>query len=164
MVVGVGRWLRADGSLEAKREEKLPFRLLESSTELLAGGAVRRACAGIDEGEWVPAGHAGGHQRVGWGQLRLQLTCLVCDVGKDVVFTHAAKPVLGIGKIAFAAVHDPMPKAARGRCDSLADRVGLFEKIVQQPNPRQTTPRHLEIGDRMMCEGRLQIPGGETLF
>ena len=54
------------------------------------------------------------------------------------MLAHAAKPILGIGEIAFATMHDSVPIAAIGCLDRLTQRVRVIQKIVQQPNTAQT--------------------------
>ena len=46
---------------------------------------------------------------------------------------NSAEPVLRVAKIAFAPMHDPMPKATFGRLDVLADRVASVQLAREQP-------------------------------
>src|SRR4051812_3810811 len=57
-----------------------------------------------------------------------------------------AVPILRVGEVAFAAMHDGVPEAAFGRIDSLADVVGLVQKIVEQPYTGDAAGGHVGNG------------------
>src|SRR5438876_10713653 len=58
---------------------------------------------------------------------------------------HAAKPVLGVGEIRLAAVHDAVPVAAARRVDVLADGMALVEEIVVEPQAGQASGGHVLV-------------------
>ena len=105
-------------------EELFPFYLLELPTMLLVGTAVLQgSLAGVDELERIPI-----------AQLR-----------ENRVLAHLAEPILGIGKIALAAVHDAVPETPLGRGNALGNRMRLVKKIVHQPDACQAAARHVLV-------------------
>ena len=63
------------------------------------------------------------------------------------VLADAAEPILAVAKVSFHAMHNPVPVAALGRFDVLADRVRTIQFIVQQPQPATTACRHVLVSD-----------------
>ncbi len=72
---------------------------------------------------------------------------LLVQCFKNWVWPNLPAPVFAVSKIAFHAMHDPVPVTSLGRVNILADRMGSIEKIVQQPKARQAALGHAVIYD-----------------
>ena len=105
-------------------EQQLPLHLLNPPARC----GVRPAAAygrltGVDEAKRIPL--------VGCQQMLFaQLAYLVGDQMVNRMVAHFAKPVFGVGEVAFAAMHDAVPVASRGGGNALTNRVRLVEEIV----------------------------------
>lgn len=103
-------------------QESLPFHPLGPSAILAATRRLaHRLAALVNEVEWI-------------------VVILIGEFGQifeNGMRSDTAEPVFRIAKIAFAAVHDAMPKTTFWRLDALADRVALVEFTNQQPHSAQ---------------------------
>src|SRR5690606_37549421 len=71
------------------------------------------------------------------------------------------EPVLGVGVIAFAAMHDAVPEAARRRLDILADAVRFVEEIVDQPQSGEAAGRGFRVVDFSAWHELVSVEVGE---
>jgi hypothetical protein len=121
-------------------EKVLPFAVLYLAEDRNLGliATAQGALAIVDKLVGIPRRTVGHRQR-----------------SKDGVIANTVEPILGVGEIALAAMHDPVPIAARWRRDVLADRVRLVKEIVKQPQTRQATATHRCIDDLVAFESGL---------
>src|SRR5260370_31392326 len=71
------------------------------------------------------------------------------------------EPVLRVGVIRLAPMHEAMPVTAGGGMDFLTQGVRLVQKIVVQPQRGQAALGHVLISDVDMTEGLFQGQGFE---
>jgi hypothetical protein len=91
--------------------------------------------AKVNEGERVPfpmGEQLGAQLRI---RPRLQeRSSLVGNFRKSVVTAGPLEPISGVSVIPFAAVDNPMEKAAIGVLDALGDRMGRVQTVVPEEN------------------------------
>ena len=74
-----------------------------------------------------------------------------------------AKPVLGVGEIALAPVHDTVPVAAFATVQGLADPVRLVEEVVVEPQPGEARAGQLAMARRLPIEQEHLVQGAQLV-
>ncbi|TWT79166.1 hypothetical protein CA13_05640 [Planctomycetes bacterium CA13] len=87
----------------------MPLHVL--ACQFIRSVGLSRFCAIVDKYKWV----------------RIEIVVGGGDLVDHGVFSNTAKPVLGVAKITFAAVHDTVPKAPFGRMQILAETVASVQ-------------------------------------
>src|SRR5689334_9996474 len=113
---------------EAVIEKQSPLQILNRPAQRLEFRFMAGSLAQVHESERIPVP---ARQKVVPGLMRTgELGRPSGETGEDRMPADAAKPVLGVGEIGLAPMHDAMPVAAFDLVELLTDGVRLIEKIV----------------------------------
>ncbi len=158
----------AGGPLIAVVEQDLPFALCHLTAERLCrAGAADRRFTGVHKRKRVPPLLFRQEPPAFIDRTdSRQFADLATQPWKRRMVADAAEPVLRVGIVPLAAMHDAVPEAARLIGNALADRVGFVQEVVQQPQSCETAGGHVAIDQAIFrndvpdIEGRQFVPAG----